>query len=97
MKKLNFINSFNNLLKDLQDVKKNQLRILTLLQSNNSNSEWNHSLIEEWITVKETCKILGCSDVTLWKLRKDNTIPFSRLKRTIRFKKSDVLNYLNQK
>lgn len=97
MKKLNFINSFNNLLKDVQDVKKNQLSILTLLQSNNSNSESNHSYIEEWITVKETCKILGCSEVTLWKLRKENTIPYSRLKRTIRFKKSDVLNYLNQK
>jgi excisionase family DNA binding protein len=97
MKKLNFINAFNNLIEDIKDVKKNQLSLLTLLQSNNSNSESNNSQLEEWITVKETCKILGCSEVTLWKFRKENTIPYSRLKRTIRYKKVDVLNYLNQK
>lgn len=97
MKKLDFLKSFENLLSEVQEVKKLQSRALNILenqaliQTNIPNKD------EEWISVKESCKILGCSEVTLWKLRKSNILPFSRLNRTIRFKKTDVFNYLNQK
>ncbi len=97
MKKLDFLQSFQNLLLEVQELKKLQLRVIRILEfeANSKNEKSNPN--EEWISVKETCKILGCSEVTLWKLRKENILPFSRLKRTIRFKKIDVFNYLNQK
>jgi hypothetical protein len=97
MKKLDFLQSFQNLLLEVQEVKKLQFRALNILENQAHTTTEKSNLNEEWISVKETCKILGCSEVTLWKLRKDNSLPFSRLKRTIRFKKIDVFNYLNQK
>lgn len=97
MKKLDFLQSFQNLLLEVQEVKKLQFRALNILENQAHSTTEKPNLNEEWISVKETCKILGCSEVTLWKLRKDNSLPFSRLKRTIRFKKIDVFNYLNQK
>jgi excisionase family DNA binding protein len=96
MKKLDFLQSFENLLIEVQEVKKNQFKVLSLLEKHAYSNIEKSDLLEEWISVKETCKILDCSEVTLWKLRKENIIPYSRLKRTIRFKKIDVFNYLNQ-
>lgn len=97
MKKLDFLKSFENLLLEVQEVKKLQFRVLTILENQAHSKTENSNINEEWISVKTTCEILGCSEVTLWKLRKENAIPYSRLKRSIRFKKLDVLNYLNQK
>lgn len=97
MKKLNFLQSFQNLLLEVQELKRLLNRALLLLENQSYSATGNCNPDEEWISVKETCKILGCSEVTLWKLRKENILPFSRLKRTIRFKKADVFNYLNQK
>lgn len=96
MKKLDFLSSFQNLLLDVQEIKKLQFKTLNLLENENQVNPNNSNSDDEWISVKETCKILGCSEVTLWKLRKENLLPYSRLKRTIRFKKRDVFNYLNQ-
>lgn len=97
MKKTDFLKSFENLLIEVQEVKKLQSRALSILENQAHFTTDVSNLNEEWISVKETCKILGCSEVTLWKLRKENSLPYSRLKRTIRFKKIDVYNYLNQK
>ena len=92
-----FLQSFKNLLQEVQDLKTLQQRVLILLENNRLITSEKSSSIEERISVKETCKILGCSEVTLWKLRKDGTLPYTQHKRTIRFKKIDILNYLNQK
>lgn len=97
MKKLNFLESFQNLLLDIQELKRLLLKVLSTLDNNQIAFPENKPLQEEWISVKETCKILGCSEVTLWKLRKDGSLKYSRLRRTIRLKRSDVYNYLNQK
>lgn len=97
MKKLDFLKSFENLLLEVQEVKKLQFRALNILENQAHSKTEKSNPNEEWISVKEACKILGCSEVTLWKLRKENILPYSRLKRTIRFKKIDVFNYLNQK
>lgn len=97
MKKLDFLKSFENLLVEVQEVKKLQFRALNILENQALLKIEKSNPNEEWISVKETCKILGCSEVTLWKLRRENILPYSRLKRTIRFKKIDVFNYLNQK
>lgn len=92
-----FLSAFEKLNSDVQEVKTLQQRALLLLEDYNRNKAKIPLLIEERISVKETCQILSCSEVTLWKLRKNGTLPFTQHKRTIRFKKIDILNYLNQK
>lgn len=97
MNQTQFLSAFENLKSDVKELKTLQQRALLLLENKNDFQQENHSLIEERISVKETCQILGLSEVSLWKLRKDGTLPYTQHKRTIRFKKIDILNYLNQK
>lgn len=92
-----FLQSFMNLEKEVKEIKTLQQRSLLLLENHNGSKTENSLLIEERISVKETCQILGLSEVSVWKLRKDGTLPYTQHKRTIRFKKIDILNYLNQK
>ena len=92
-----FFQSFDNLKEEVKELKALQKRVLLLLENFRLISADKSSLQEDWISVKETCTLLSCSEVTLWKIRKDGTIPFTRIKRTIRFKRIDVVNYLNQK
>lgn len=96
MRKTDFIKSFSNLVQEVKEIKEMQNKTLQFLETKNHNSNSRSQNEVEWITVKEACKILNCSEVTLWKLRRSNLIPFSKLNRTIRFKKLDVHNYLNQ-
>lgn len=96
MKKLNFLQSFQNLLLEVQEIKTISKKSLFILENQTQSKSRSSNPDQEWISVKDACKILGCSEVTLWKLRKDNILPYSRLKRTIRFKKSDIFNYLLQ-
>ena len=91
-----FFTSFQNLVSELNDLKESQNKILVALQAQLTKSNSTTLFDDEWISIKDTCKILHCSEVTLWKLRKEKTIPFTRLNRTIRFKKTDVFKYLNQ-
>lgn len=91
-----FFQSFDNLQEEVKELKALQKRVLLLLENHRLTSTNKSTVSEEWISVKETCTLLNCSDVSLWKLRKDGTIPFTRIKRTIRYKRIDVLNYLNQ-
>ena len=97
MNQLQFLQSFKDLQSEVQELKTLQLRVLLHLENKTPSQKQTPSLTEEWISVKETCKILGCSDVTLWKLRKDGILSYSRLGRRIRFNKSNILNYLNQR
>jgi excisionase family DNA binding protein len=91
-----FFQSFDNLQEEVKELKALQKRILLLLENFRLISADKSSVLEDWISVKETCTLLSCSEVTLWKIRKEGIIPFTRIKRTIRFKRIDVLNYLNQ-
>lgn len=91
-----FFQSFDNLQEEVKELKALQKRVLLLLENHRLISADKSTVFEEWISVKETCALLSCSDVSLWKLRKEGTIPFTRIKRTIRYKRIDVLNYLNQ-
>jgi len=53
---------------------------------------------QELLTTKEVCKFLKCSDVKLWRLRKEGIIPFTKCGRTILILKSDLQDYVsNQK
>lgn len=97
MNQKQFLSAFEDLQSDVQELKTLQLRTLLYLEKDNSSRTEIPLLIEERISVKETCQILGLSEVSVWKLRKDGTLPYTRHKRTIRFKKIDILNYLNQK
>lgn len=91
-----YLKEFHNLTDEVREVKNLQSKTLQILESLKNSSINSFNSDDEYISVKETCLILKCSEVSLWKLRRDNIIPYSRLKRTIRFKKSDVYNYLNQ-
>lgn len=97
MNQSQFLSAFENLQKEVQEVKTILQRVLLYLENKNGTLTENSLIIEERISVKETCQILKCSEVSLWKLRKDGTLPYTQHKRTIRFKKSDIINYLNQK
>ena len=97
MNQKQFLSAFENLQTEVQEVKTLQQRTLLYLENQNGNKTDIPLLIEERISVKEAKQILNCSEVTLWKLRKDGTIPYTQHKRTIRFKKIDILNYINQK
>lgn len=96
MNNANFFKQFHNLIDEVREVKNLQSKTLQILERQKNSSINSFNSDDEYISVKETCSILKCSEVSLWKLRRDNIIPYSRLKRTIRFKKSDVYNYLNQ-
>lgn len=96
MNTANFLKLFHNLTDEVREVKNLQSKTLQILERQKNSTTNSFNSEEEYISAKETCLILKCSEVTLWKLRRDNLIPYSRLKRTIRFKKSDVYNYLNQ-
>lgn len=97
MNQQQFLSEFEKLQSDFK-VQTTQLqRVLIYLENYNASKAENSLLIEERISVKETCQILGLSEVSVWKLRKDGTLPYTQHKRTIRFKKIDILNYLNQK
>jgi predicted DNA-binding transcriptional regulator AlpA len=97
MNQQQFLSAFEKLQSDVK-VQTTQLqRVLLYLENHNGSKTENSLIIEERISVKETCQILGLSEVSLWKLRKDGTLPYTQHKRTIRFKKIDILNYLNQK
>lgn len=97
MKTQDFLSAFEKLQLDVQAQTTQLQRVLLYLENHTDSTTENSLLIEERISVKETCQILSCSEVTLWKLRKDGTLPYTRHKRTIRFKKIDILNYLNKK
>ncbi|MEM8520644.1 helix-turn-helix domain-containing protein [Flavobacterium sp. PL12] len=96
MNQTQFFQSFDNLQEEVKELKALQQRVLLLLENFRLISPEKSSVLEDWISVKETCTLLSCSEVTLWKIRKEGIIPFTRIKRTIRFKRIDVLNYLNQ-
>ena len=91
-----FFQSFDNLQNEVKELKALQNRVLLLLENFRLISSDKSSALEDWISVKETCSLLSCSEVSLCKLRKEGTIPFTKIKRTIRYKRIDVLNYLNQ-
>jgi len=96
MKKLDFLKSFQNLKEEVQESKKLQFKILSILENQTLFQGQKCNPDEERISVKEACQILGLSEVSVWKLRKDGTLPYTQHKRTIRFKKTDIYNYLNQ-
>lgn len=97
MNQQQFLESFEKLQTEVHEIKILQQRTLLLLEKSNKSLLQNPIIIEERISVKEACTILKCSEVSLWKLRKDGALPFTQHNRTIRFKKIDILNYLNQK
>ena len=91
-----FLESFNALLLDVKEIKKAQSQLLTLLERVPLTHEPNDHYELDWLSPKQVCQIIGCSEVTLWKFRKNNQIPFSRVNRSIRFKKSDVMRFITQ-
>ncbi|WP_081990148.1 helix-turn-helix domain-containing protein [Psychroserpens sp. Hel_I_66] len=49
-----------------------------------------------FLNTKEVCMMLKCSSVTLWKLRRDKKIRFLKFDKNIRFRQSDVVQFITQ-
>jgi len=67
--------------------------IVKMMSVNQTSTAENNS--EELLTTKEACQYLKCSDVKLWRLRKDGMIPFTKCGRTILIAKSDLQDFIN--
>jgi excisionase family DNA binding protein len=50
---------------------------------------------EEYMSIAQCAKFLGCSKVTIHEYKKQG-LPFYRIGRTVKFKKSEVLNFMRQ-
>jgi len=55
----------------------------------------NADFQEEWLSTDETAQFLMVSKKTLKRYRDQGKLPFSKDTRKIRFKKSDIVKYLN--
>ena len=55
----------------------------------------NADFQEEWLSTDETAQFLMVSKKTLKRYRDLGKLPFSKDARKIRFKKSDIVKYLN--
>jgi excisionase family DNA binding protein len=56
----------------------------------------NESLQEEWLSSDEAAEFLKVSKKTLKRYRDSGKLPFSKDARKIRYKKSDIVKYLNK-
>ena len=56
----------------------------------------NPNLQEEWLSSDETAEFLKVSKKTLKRYRDSGKLPFSKDARKIRYKKSDIIKYLNK-
>ena len=79
---------------DLKLIKAKDIKELknALKDINKQNAE----LQEEWLNSKETAKFLNVGKRTLQRYRDTGKIAFSKDGRKIRFKKSDIVKYLNK-
>ena len=68
--------------------------IAKMMSINKSSAVENNS--EELLTTKEACQYLKCSDVKLWRLRRDGLIPFTKCGRTILITKSDLEHFIGK-
>ena len=55
----------------------------------------NTDFQEEWLSTSETAQFLKVSKKTLKRYRDSGKLPFSKDARKIRYKKSDIIKYLN--
>lgn len=55
----------------------------------------NKNQTDEFLTVKEACAFLKCSETKLWRLRKKGSIKDYKNGRGILLKKSELEEYLN--
>ena len=56
----------------------------------------NKLLKEEWMSGEEACEFLNVSKKSLQRYRDAGKLAYSRAGRAVRYKKSDILNFLNK-
>lgn len=66
----------------------------SMLRALNEYQKPKEPLEDDLIKIKELSKILGISEVTLHKYKKDGKIPYNKVGRNLYFKKKDVLKSL---
>ena len=72
--------------KDIKDLKKQIKEI----------GETNNSIKEQWLNYKEAADYLGISVRTLVRIRTRGDIAYSKIGKRLRFKKSDIIAYINK-
>ena len=78
---------------DLKLIKSKDIQKLTA-EIHNLKNDYS-KLKEEWLNSEETQKMLKISSRTLLRYRVSGKLKFSKHGRFIRFKKSDVLDFIN--
>ncbi|EHN6916832.1 TPA: helix-turn-helix domain-containing protein [Campylobacter jejuni] len=51
-------------------------------------------MIKEYMSEKDLSKFLNISLTSLWRLRKENKIPYIRIGKTIRYEKNAIIKWL---
>ncbi|MFX3627589.1 helix-turn-helix domain-containing protein [Campylobacter sp. LH-2024] len=52
-------------------------------------------MIEKYMSEKDLSKFLNISVTSLWRLRKENKIPYIKIGKTIRYEKNAIIKWLN--
>jgi excisionase family DNA binding protein len=52
--------------------------------------------VDELMNDRQLCEFLGISRTTLWRLRKQSDLPFGKVGRSIRYRKSEILRWLSE-
>ena len=75
-----------------QEVLERLERIEKHLQNTSTSSE----TIGGYVSEKEACKILGKKTTWFWKLRKEGTLPFTKVGNTVYYHKEDLKRLLDE-
>lgn len=79
-------------IKEFESLSSQVDKIETLLRVHINNTP--KSLSEQWLNVKETCKVLNVTPRTLQTYRDKRLIPFTQHQSKILFKASDIQDFL---
>ncbi len=67
------------------------------MESITKNLTPNEPQNEELLTIDEVCSYLRCSKPTLWNWDRKNILKPIRIGRLVRYKKSQIENFINQR
>ena len=72
-------------------------RIYTLIQTREELPNKSEDEDEPWLDSSEVCNMLHISDKTLWRLRRDKLIPYSKMRGRCRYLPSEIYKAIKAK
>lgn len=61
------------------------------METNNKSNNFG-----DWISEKETRELTSLKGTTLWRLRKNNEIKFSKIANRVFYSKTSIIDFLNK-